>query len=361
MRAGGEMGPLLLVGNFLSQGRGTTGVCEELAVKLTEAGWTVLTTSNKPGRASRLADMLTTVWRRRHEYAVAHVDVYSGSAFVWAESVCVALRAAGKPYVLTLHGGLLPAFAERWPRRVRNLLTSASAVTTPSRYLREHLSHLRQDLLLLPNPIELKRYRFRCRERPEPRLVWVRAFHEIYNPQLVPPVVAILAERFPTVSIAMVGPDKDGSLNKVLALARSLGVASKIEMVGAVPKSAVPGWLDRGDVFINTTNVDNTPVTLLEALACGLPVVSTRVGGIPYMVDEGRNALLVPPGDAAAMAAAVERILCEPGLSRALSACARETAAEADWSKVMPRWERLFHTLIQATDARQMWRYDHGH
>ena len=106
---------LLLIGNFLSESWiGTRGVCEDLAVALETAGWSVLTTSSRPSRFARLLDFLLTVWWQRHRYNVAHVDVYSGLAFVWAELVCWALRMTKKPYVLTLRGGNLPAFARRF-------------------------------------------------------------------------------------------------------------------------------------------------------------------------------------------------------------------------------------------------------
>ena len=106
---------ILLVGNFLSGSGFNRGVCEDLAERLAQVGWPVITTSKKPVRPARLLDMVWTAWRRRNEYRLAQVDVYSGPSFLWAEAVCAVLRRAGKPYVLTLHGGALPDFARRWP------------------------------------------------------------------------------------------------------------------------------------------------------------------------------------------------------------------------------------------------------
>jgi glycosyltransferase involved in cell wall biosynthesis len=339
---------ILLVGNFLSGAGFTRGVCEDLAERLTEAGWSVITTSHKPARLPRLADMVVTAWRRRHEYAVAQVDVYSGPSFLWAEAVCWVLRRAGKPYVLTLHGGALPAFARRWPGRVRRLLRSAAAVTTPSRYLWEQMRLYRPELRLLPNPLDIGRYPFAPRQRPQPRLVWLRAFHRIYNPTLAPRVVALLAREFPNVHLTMVGPDKgDGSLQATQHLAVELGVAGRIAWLGGVLKADVPVWLSQGDIFLNTTNVDNTPVSVLEALASGLCVVSTDVGGIPYLLEHEEDALLVPPDDPEAMAAAVRRVLTEPGLAERLSRNARKKAEGFDWSVVLPQWEKL---LLEVSD-----------
>ena len=123
---------VLLVGNFLSASAGNRGVCEDLAERLAATGWNVITTSSRTGRLARLTDMLHTVWSRRREYRVAQVDLYSGPAFFWAAAVCGLLRCLGKPYVLTLHGGNLPAFSENWRRLTQAVLGSASAVTLTS-------------------------------------------------------------------------------------------------------------------------------------------------------------------------------------------------------------------------------------
>jgi glycosyltransferase involved in cell wall biosynthesis len=339
---------LLLIGNFLSGSIGNRGVCEDLAVTLTSAGWSVITTSSHPGRLARLFDFLLTVWRQRHNYSVAHVDVYSGLAFVWAELVCRALRLAKKPYVLTLHGGNLPVFARRSDQRVRRLLQSSSAVTAPSRYLLEQMRQYRQDIVLLPNPLDLAKYPFKHRVHHVPNLVWLRAFHDFYNPSLAVRAVALLVNNFPTVQLVMIGPNSgDGSRESMLDLAQKIGVQDRVVCPGQVPKGEISHWLQQGDIFLNTTRVDNTPVSVLEAMACGLCVISTNVGGIPYMLEDEYDALLVPADDPAAMAKAVQRFLTEDGLAERLSGNARRKAEQCDWSNILPRWESLF------TDVRR--------
>jgi len=103
----------------------------------------------------------------------------------------------------------------------------------------------------------------------------------------------------------------------------------------------------KGDIFLNTTNVDNAPVTVLEAMASGLCVVSTNVGGIPYMLEDEQDALLVPPDDAEAMAAAVRRVLTEPRLAESLSRNARHKAERSDWAVVLPQWETLLAAVAE--------------
>ena len=332
---------VLLIGNFLS-GQGVYGVCEGLAERLRQAGHVVLHSSSKPNAAGRIVDMLSTAWRERRSYEVAHVDVFSGRAFLQAEAVCATLRLANKPYVLTLHGGNLPVFARQWPRRVRNLLHSAAAVTVPSRYLLEQMRPYHDDLHLLPNPVDLNAYFFKLRSVARPRLVWLRAFHELYNPSLAVRVIASLVTEFPGIQLTMIGPDKgDGSLSRTQRTARELGLGDRVTLSGPIPKAEVPAFLNEGDIFLNTTSVDNVPISVLEAMASGLCVVSTNAGGIPYLLEHERNALLVSPDDANEMGAAVRRILKDHDLAARLSAAARKKAEQHDWSIILPGWETL--------------------
>ena len=341
---------ILLVDSFVASSRGTYVMTASLARQLDGAGWRTLTTSSCSGRVSRLADMLYSTWTLRHRYSLAGVAVYAGRAFAWAEAVCWLLRRLGKPYVLTLHAGDLPVLGGRRPNRVRRLLQSAAAVTVPSRYLLEEMCSYRADMHLIANALGIDTYPFRLRSHPRPELVWIRAFHDRYGPTAAPEVVARLARDLPDVRLAMVGPDKgDGSLARTQQRAAHLNVAERIAFCGAVPKAEVPACLDRADVFLNTTTVDNTPVSVMEAMACGLCVISTEVGGIPYLLEDGTDALLVPPNDREAMAVAVRRVLTEPGLAARLSHNARAKAERFDWSVVLPQWESLLLSVSQDT------------
>jgi glycosyltransferase involved in cell wall biosynthesis len=342
----GRRPAVLLVGNFLSASTGTRGVCEDLAAALKIAGWPVLSTSSRLNRFARLIDFLLTVLLKRNNYNVAQVDVYSGPAFLWAEVVCWALKTVQKPYILTLHGGNLPVFASRSGKRVQRLLRSSSAVTTPSTYLHQEMRHYRQDLVLIPNPLDLAKYQFRRREQPAPNLIWLRAFHDIYNPALAVRVLALLVQDFPSVRLFMIGPDKrDGSCEATKDLAVKLGVAERVQFTGAVPKDETPHWLQQGDIFLNTTRVDNTPVSVLEAMACGLCIVSTNVGGVPYLIEHDVEALLVPPDDALSMANAIRRILDQKGLAERLCRNARQKVEQVDLKEIIPKWEGLLTSV----------------
>lgn len=343
---------VFIAANFLSSSGGSRSVVEDLAGRLQARGYRLITASHHRGGLPRGAHMLATAVARRGEYDVAVVDLYSGRAFLIGEALSVALKALGRPFVLVLRGGSLPEFSARHSGRVRACLARAAAVAAPSEYLLEEMRPFHDALRLLPNPIDLAAYEARVRRAVHPRLVWLRSFHEIYNPTLAPQVVALLAKEFPQVRLTMVGRDKgDGSLRRTREVASALGVADRIDFPGGVLKSDVPAQLSRGDIFINTTDVDNTPVSVIEALASGLCVVSTNVGGVPRLLDDERDALLVPPADAGAMAAAVRRLLVDAPLAERLSRAGLEKAGQFDWSLVMPQWESLFASVARRRES----------
>jgi glycosyltransferase involved in cell wall biosynthesis len=333
---------LLVVGSFPGPAPLERYPSGDLAGRLQTRGWRVVATSRGESRLSRPLNMIRAVVRDHRRYDVALVDVFSGPAFLWAEAVVLSLRSLRKPFVLALHGGNLPEFALRWPGRMRQLLGGAAVVTSPSPYLAEKLERFRGGIRCLPNGIEVSRFAPRAFEKTGFELVWLRAFHEIYNPTLAPEVLASLIAQFPETRLTMIGPDKgDGSLERTRRAAVNLGVFGACRFVGRVERNTVPAWLAKSHIFLNTTNVDNTPVSVVEALAAGLCVVSTNVGGIPYLLENERDALLVPACDAHAMAEAVRRLFVEPGLAASLSRNGRLKAEKFDWSHILPEWESL--------------------
>lgn len=340
---------IILIGSFLSATLKYRSVCEDLADQLTARGWSVASASRKAHPLGRIVEITKVVFAESRGARVAQVDLFSGRAFLWAEYAAFLLRLFGVPYVLSAHGGGLPDYVKRRPVRARLLLAGAAAVTAPSGFLHRELRPLRDDIRLIPNGMDLASYGFRLRSPPAPKLIWVRSFHQIYNPALAVTVVERLLPAFPDLRLTMVGPDRgDGTLAAMRELVRDRGLQAVIEIVPGVERSRIPMLLDTADIFINTTNVDNTPVSVMEALASGLCVVSTDAGGLPDLLSDGRDALLCPRGDAAAMAAAVEKILRSPEMAARLSSSARQTALASGWDDVMKRWDALLEDVRPA-------------
>ncbi len=340
---------ILLVGNFLSSYTGTRSVGEELSLRLFAKGWKTIETSHQLRRTFRLLDILSSAIVYRKEYQIAYVEVYSGLAFFWAEMVMYLLLLLHKPVVLALHGGGLVEFAQTHPVRVSRLLRQGQVIMTPSLFLQAGLKQYSSTIRYLPNAVDVSHYEFQLRHHPARKIIWLRAFHKIYEPELAVKVISFLVKEFKDITLTMIGPDKkDGSLSSSLKLAEILDVASHIDIAGSIPKSKVPIWLTKGDIFLNTTCFESFGVSVVEAALVGLPIVTTNVGELSYLWENEKTALLVPPNDPEAMAVAVQRILTEPELAEHLSQNARNKAEQFDWSVILPQWEALFEEVLNA-------------
>lgn len=338
---------VLYVGNFFSSGAMTFQYCRDLAERLQRAGLRVFTMSARRARFLRLADMTVAAIRLR--YDIALVDVFSGPSFIWAEAAVTAARLMRRPVVLILHGGGLPQFARANPRRARRLLRSAEEVVAPSRYLADALRPIRRSIHVIPNALDISRYPFRLRERPGPNILWLRAFQEAYAPVTAIEVLAALHDSgVSRAHLTMVGPDKgDGSLTRAKTRTEELGLMRKVTFLPGVPKEDVAKVLNNGDIYLNTTLVDNTPVTVIEAMACGLCIVSRKVGGIPYLIKDRETGLLVEGSSLGGFATEVRRIIQEPDLARRLSENARGVAETMDWSIVVPQWTKFLRNVAE--------------
>ena len=338
---------LLFIGNHFSSPKFNSNVYQEIPLRIEGIGWKSIVTSRVEHKFLRLVDMLWTILINRNKYEIAIIDVFSGFAFIWAEYSTFLLRLIKKPFILILRGGNLPAFSLKHKARVNRLLNKANSVYSPSHYLKYELRRFRSDISVIPNPIDVAAYNFRVRSSVEPTLLWLRAFHQIYNPTLAVDVLSDLSKTYAAVKLIMVGPDKgDGSLQEVMKKAEELGVREKLLFPGQIPRNQVGEWLNKGDIFINTTNYDNTPVSVIEAMATGLCIVTTNAGGISYLVEHGKDGLIVPSNNPDAMTSAIIDILENLKLAETLSINARKKAEKLDWSIILPQWEKALHSVI---------------
>ena len=139
----------------------------------------------------------------------------------------------------------------------------------------------------------------------------------------------------------MVGPDKDGSMEVVKKFAKKNGLEDSIKFTGRLKKE---DWIEESKdlhIFINTTNADNTPVSVMEAMCLGLPVVSTNVGGIPFIINNSVDGLLVNRNDIEAMTEAILLLRNNPKVYSDISKNARQKAESWDWLEVEKKWNIL--------------------
>jgi glycosyltransferase involved in cell wall biosynthesis len=182
--------------------------------------------------------------------------------------------------------------------------------------------------------------RFTYRQRPVAPLrgLVTRSLEGIYNNACAIRAWAIVRRTHPDAELWIAGEGPEAAALRRLADELCPGA---VRFLGQVRHEEMGGLYDQCTVLVNPTNIDNMPGSVLEGQTAGLPVVSTNVGGVPLVVEHDRTGLLVPPDDPEAMAAAVERLVAEPGLAERLVRAAREAVRKYQWSEVGPAWQRV--------------------
>lgn len=316
----------------------------------TAAGYQVISASSSLNRYIRLADITQTLVRKWKTIDIVLLEVYGGPSFVVETTVAILAKIFRLPVIMVLHGGNLPVFFARFPRWSRSVLCQAKMLVAPSAYLIEAVRPYAYEPRFIPNVIDLTLYPYTPRRSVRPRLIWMRSFHEIYNPEMAVEVAAALSEKYPDVQLVMAGQDK-GLLPATKTFAESLGVANRVTFPGFLTPPKKREWFAQSDIYINTNHIDNMPVAILESCAMGLPVVSTKVGGISYLLSHEETGLLVPPSDVRGMVDAIVRLVESPELASRLSQNGRQLAERSSWDRVQHMWEQLFTELLASSDT----------
>lgn len=339
---------ILYIGNKLAEHGRTPTAIDTLGPLLEREGYILHYTSNKLKQSARLRDMLYSIWKYKKQVDLVLVDTYSTTAFYYAWLSAKLCGWLGMKYIPILHGGNLPARFQRSPGKCRTVFGNSAINIAVSPYLLHYLKQGGYKGTVIENSIALEDYSFKQRTQVRPQLLWVRSFHETYNPQLAVYLVHTLKQNYPHVQLTMVGPEVDGSMDKCKKLAKELGVDQQITFTGKLNKDEWTSLAQSKDIFINTTNYDNLPVSVLEAMALGLPVVSTNVGGIPYIITDGQNGLLVTADDAAAMTTAVTQLLSDNSIAGAISRNARDYVEQYDWNIIKTKWHNLLQSIVKS-------------
>ncbi|HPY68281.1 MAG TPA: glycosyltransferase family 4 protein [Bacteroidales bacterium] len=332
---------ILYIGNKLSRYGFTPGVIETLGPLLEKEDYAVIYAGTRKNPFLRLTEILwkTATTGRQVDYIL--IDTYSTSAFWYAYFAGTLAKIISTKYIPILHGGDLPKRLKRSNRACDKLFYNSYANIAVSGYLNHEFEKAGYRTVVIPNSIEISKYPFRLRDQPRPKLLWVRSFHRQYNPLMAADVLAGLLQIHPDAELCMVGPDKDGSLGEFKDYIRQKGTEEHVKITGKLSKEDWISLSENYDFFINTTNVDNTPVSVIEAMALGLCVISTNPGGIPFLVQDGVDAKLVNPQNSSLMIRTVDYLLKNPEDVVQLSVNARKKAEQFDVNVIIPAWKDL--------------------
>ncbi|MFD0962595.1 glycosyltransferase family 4 protein [Pseudofulvibacter geojedonensis] len=327
---------ILYIGNNVKSSNVT--VMAQLSQLLRKEGYTVTVSSSKENQFLRLFEMLFSVlkWSKQVDYVL--IDTYSTKNFYYAFLVSQLCRVLKLKYIPILHGGKLPTRLKSSPGLAKMIFNHSYINIAPSYYLKEAFEKENFSVKFIPNNIEVCKYELKKRMLFKPNLLFVRSFSKIYNPQLAIQVLQELKKDYPTASLCMVGPEKDGTLQECKELVNKLDLEDSVVFTGKLSKQAWHHLASEYDIFINPTDFDNTPISVIEAMALGLPVVSTNVGGMSYLIKNDIDGLLVEANNVLHMTNAVKSLIETPSKAIKIVEQARVKVEGFDWKEVKKEW-----------------------
>jgi glycosyltransferase involved in cell wall biosynthesis len=276
-----------------------------------------------------------------HAFCAAHTAFLFG-----ALPALVAGRVRRIPVILNYHDGRAAAHLRWWGAFLRWAIGSAVALVVPSGYLRDVFARNGYSPLVITNVVPTGRITYSPEEPVTPRLISNRLLEPLYRIENSVRAFRLVRGRYPDARLDIYGCGRsERGLRKLVA---DLGLQG-VEFHGRVSADEMARALEGGGIVVNSSTTDNMPHIVIEAFAAGRPLVTTPAGGIPYMVEHERTALVVPHDDPEVMAAAITRLLRDPVLSRRLTEAGHAECRRYTWDVAGPEWRRLYRRVAASS------------
>lgn len=299
--------------------------------------------------AFRLLPYAAALWRAAGRCELFHVMANSGwSWHLFAGPAIWVARLRRVPVVVNYRGGEADRFLASGARWVRASMRQVARLVVPSAFLQQVFARHGMVAQVVPNIVDTQRFHppHPAGPRPAwPQLLVARNLEPIYDNANALRAFAIVLRRYPDAVLILAGT---GPLEAELKRqAAELGVEHRVRFAGRLSREDMAEVLRASTIALNPSTVDNMPNSVLEALASGVPVVSTRVGGVPYVVEDGITALLVPASDPDAMAHAVLALLDDPARACRMSAAGLQAARAYTWERIGPQWIEVYRSALR--------------
>jgi glycosyltransferase involved in cell wall biosynthesis len=285
------------------------------------------------------------------KYDVIHIFSASYFSFVLAPTPAMLVaKLFGKKVLLNYHSGEADDHFTRWPSALQTLKL-ADKVVVPSEYLVRVFAKFQVPAVAVNNLIELEDFAFHKRRPLRPIFLSNRNLEKHYGVDHVLRAFAIIQRKIPEAQLTIAGDGPEcGTLE---ALARSLGLQNTT-FVGRIEPGRIAAQYKQSHIYLNASEIDNQPLSILEAFACGLPIVTTNAGGIPDMVTDGVSGFVVNRGDHERLAGRAMELLENSELANNMARRGREECQKYSWEKVGDEWRDIYRQLSRA--ERRHWK-----
>jgi glycosyltransferase involved in cell wall biosynthesis len=291
----------------------------------------------------RLLPYFWRIWRLTGKADVIHLMANSGWSWqLFAAPVIWIGWLRNKPVIVNYRGGEAREYLATSARWIKPSLAKATRLVVPSGFLRQVFSEFGVSATVIPNIIDLTTFRLAPEQSADSAftLVITRNLEPIYGLDTAIRALALAKQEVPALQLKIAGSGPQAA--ELARLVEQLGLSGSVVFLGRLERQQIVELYHSAHAMLNPSRVDNMPNSVLEALACGLPVISTNVGGVPYIVKDGQTALLVPRDDVVAMAQALVKLSTDNALRRRLRDRGRQAVEQYDWDEVKPQWLALY-------------------
>lgn len=241
----------------------------------------------------------------------------------------------GKKVILNYHSGELEAHLENWKITAKPTMKRFDKIIVPSQFLVDVFAKFDLKAEAIFNFVESEKFKFRERKSLRPVFLSNRNFEKHYQVSDTLRAFRLIQNRFPNAKLLVAGSGSEEKFLRNLAADLKL---ENVEFLGRIEPSEMPQVYDKADVYLNSSIVDNMPLSFIEAFAAGTPIVSYATGGIPYICEHNETALLVETKDFEALAREAIRLLEDENLAQKIIAKARQESVKYSWENVREQW-----------------------
>lgn len=275
------------------------------------------------------------------------VQAFSASHFSYLVAPLPAILIAKlfkKKTILNYHSGEAEEHLKNWRRTIKLTFPLIDKIVVPSEFLVEVFAKFGYRAEFVYNIVELEKYRFRRRKCLQPKFLANRNHEAHYDVATILRAFRIIQNKIPNAALTVAG---DGSQRSSLErLAAELNL-SNIDFIGRVAPEKMPLLYQQADIYLNSSVVDNQPLSIIEAFASGTPIISTNAGGIIFTAKNGENALLSEKGDFESLAKNALRLLSDAQLAENLSVKGRAEAEKYTASATRRKWLEIYQNLFE--------------
>lgn len=274
------------------------------------------------------------------------IHLMANSGWSWYLNACPVLWLAHlkrKPVVVNYRGGNAKAFFSKHIKRIKPFMNYASLIVVPSSFLHQVFSDFGFSTTIIPNCVDTNKFKPNIKHEGLFHCLMARNLENIYGIDIGIKAFAQALAQCPNMVLTIAGSGpQEGELKSLVV---KLNIQQKVNFVGRLNRAQIKKAFKQTHVLLNPSRVDNMPNALLEAQASGVAIITSDVGGIPYMVEHGKTAIMVPNEDVSLMAEGLIELYHNKNLREALQQNSLEHIQQFNWSQGIQQWQQVYYQV----------------